>query len=589
MGNANSSLTFYRDNCLSVSPFSGRGDSLTLPSIRRLSIAAKLYAIFALMATTTLALSMLAVVAARNHAALTDEFESANSGSRNVERVNGLIQAVEAQARAIYLAEDKAVAARHAVELAATNDKIGAVLAEWQVNVTNNDAKKFSEFAVRVAAFQEFPAELARIATAQGPQAARDFAREKDQPGIRDALVDDLDRLGEIYAAKAAQIYTRINENIDYTGALMSVLAAFAVLLAVAGIIIISRSIARPLARIAEVTEAVAAGNGETEVPYAARQDEIGALSRSIAVFQQAMRRNVELNHTVVAEAETRTRRQQQMSAEIALFSSEVEATLAELGRIADEMLGAAQQLSTTATDAAGKTARAGAASTEASANVRDIASAADELSASVNEIDRQVAQSNAIASKAVADAERSNGAVRELNDAAQRIGDVVRLITDIAEQTNLLALNATIEAARAGEAGRGFAVVAGEVKALAGQTARATEEIGAQIAAMQRATARSIDAITAIERTIREIGDISGAIAAAVTEQGAATQEIARAVETAAQRTTETADDVRLVGAATDDTRASANTVKAVADDLGQVAQRIRNQVDQFFERLSA
>ena len=128
----------------------------------------------------------------------------------------------------------------------------------------------------------------------------------------------------------------------------------------------------------------------------------------------------------------------------------------------------------------------------------------------------------------------------------------MVKLITDIAEQTNLLALNATIEAARAGEAGRGFAVVAGEVKALAGQTSRATEEIGAQIAGMQRATVRSIEAITAIEHTIREIGKISGAIAAAVTEQGAATQEIARSVETAAKRTVETANEVNLVGAAT-------------------------------------
>ena len=136
-----------------------------------------------------------------------------------------------------------------------------------------------------------------------------------------------------------------------------------------------------------------------------------------------------------------------------------------------------------------------------------------------------------------------TNLAVKELGEAAGRIGDVVKLITDIAEQTNLLALNATIEAARAGEAGRGFAVVAGEVKALAGQTSRATEEIGAQIAGMQRATCASIEAISAIERTIREIGNISGAIAAAVTEQGAATQEIARSVEIAAKRTLETAE----------------------------------------------
>jgi methyl-accepting chemotaxis protein len=166
-----------------------------------------------------------------------------------------------------------------------------------------------------------------------------------------------------------------------------------------------------------------------------------------------------------------------------------------------------------------------------------------------VNEIDRQVAQSNAIASMAVSEAGRTNLAVKELDEAAGRIGDVVKLITGIAEQTNLLALNATIEAARAGEAGRGFAVAAGEVKALAGQTSRATEEISAQIGGMQRATVRSIEAITAIEHIFREIGDISGAIAAAVTQQGAATAEIARNVETAAKRTVETADEVNLVG----------------------------------------
>jgi methyl-accepting chemotaxis protein len=562
---------------------------LNLPSVRSLSVTAKLYAIFALLATTTLALAVVAVLSAHSHASLTDEFEQANTGGRNVERVSGLMATVEARTLAIYMAPDKAAAAKPVAELIDANDKIGAVVAQWQSTVTASDAAKFSEFAVRIAGFQEFPAEVARIASTDGPQAARTWAISHDVPQTRNALADDLANLASIYSRKAAQIYTQINEGIDHTAALMSVFAGLAVLLALAGAIIISRSITKPIARIVEVTGAVAAGSLESKVPYAERKDEIGALSRSIAVFQQAMHRNIELNRTVVADGEKRSERQQLVNSEITRFSGDVESTLAELGRIADEMLGAARQLSSAAADAAGKTTRASAASNEASANVRDIASAADELAASVNEIDRQVAQSNTIATKAVTDASRSNEAVRELNDAAQRIGDVIKLITDIAEQTNLLALNATIEAARAGEAGRGFAVVAGEVKALAGQTGRATEEIAAQIASMQRATSRSIEAINAIENTIIEIGDISAAIAAAVTEQGAATQEIARAVDIAAQRTVETADNVGLVGAATEDTHASANTVKAVADDLGRVAQRIRGQVDQFFERLSA
>ena len=559
---------------------------MTLP---KLSIAAKLYAIFALLATITVALSVVAVSNARHHAALTDEFESANAGGRNVERVNGLIYAVVMEARGVALAQNQDTTGKHAAALLKIIDQIGSVIADWQGSVRNSDAADFSQFAVRIAAFQDFASELARIAAESGSQAAREWADKNYPADVRDALSQDLAKLGQHYSDRAARIYTRIDQGIGYAAILLSVLAAFAVMLAAAGAVVIARAVAKPLAAITRVTEQVAAGDAAIAIPFGDRSDEIGALARSIGVFQQAMRHNEELNRTVVDDADMRARRQEQMSGEIARFSADVEATLAELGRISDQMLAASAELASAADNASTKTARAEEASAEASSNVRDIASAADELSASVNEIDRQVAQSNAIASKAVSEAGRTNLAVKELDEAAGRIGDVVKLITDIAEQTNLLALNATIEAARAGDAGRGFAVVAGEVKALAGQTSRATEEIGAQIAGMQRATVRSIEAITAIEHTIREIGNISAAIAAAVTEQGAATAEIARSVETAAKRTVETANEVNLVGAATHDTRASAGAVKSVADDLGNVAGRIRGQVDLFFERLSA
>ena len=302
------------------------------------------------------------------------------------------------------------------------------------------------------------------------------------------------------------------------------------------------------------------------------RGDEIGALARSIAVFQHAMRNNEELNRTVVDDAETRARRP----------GADVGRNRALLRRRGGDARRARPHLRSDAGgfDPAcrrrrrrlGQDRARGAASAEASANVRDIASAADELSASVNEIDRQVAQSNAIATKAVNEAERTNVAVKELDEAAARIGDVIKLITDIAEQTNLLALNATIEAARAGEAGRGFAVVAGEVKALAGQTSRATEEIAAQIAGMQRATMRSIDAINSIEahhpRDRRHQRRDRGGGHRAGRRHGRKSRAASRPRPSAR---CETADEVDLVGEATEDTRASAGAVKAVADDLGQ------------------
>jgi len=557
-----------------------------MPRFPRLSIASKLYGIFALLATATVVLALIAVVAARRHAALTDEFEAALQGSQNVERINGLIYAVVMESRGVYMSEDAPTRKKFADGLLRQNDRIANIVNAWEHTVGAENIGEFKPFVARVRQFIEFRKELARLGVEVGQAAGREWGDNDANRTVRIALNKDLAMLGAHYSKQARDIYAKIDSGIDFTAWLMSLLGAVAIVLGVFGAWVLRRAVVHPLAEITRVTEQVAEGHA-VAVPYGTRRDEVGALSRSISVFQEAMRSNQELNKTVLHDAEARGARQEHLSAEIAAFTNSIERNIAELGAISDRVQESATHLSEAADRASHRTEGATIASTEASANVRDIASATDELAASVMEIDRQVTQSNAIAEKAVGEAERTNAAVQELNDAARRIGDVVSLITDIAEQTNLLALNATIEAARAGDAGRGFAVVAGEVKALAGQTAKATEDIAKQIDDMQQATSRSIAAIEAIEGTIRDIGSISSAIAAAVTEQGAATQEIARSVEVAAKRTMETAEEVSRVGDATENTRATIATARSVAEELGAVAHRIRNQIDTFSKDL--
>lgn len=264
-------------------------------------------------------------------------------------------------------------------------------------------------------------------------------------------------------------------------------------------------------------------------------------------------------------------------------FEKSVGLVVESVSSAATELHASAEAMSHMASSTNERATSVAAATEQASSNVQTVAAAAEELSASVSEIGRQVARSSQIAQQAAADAERTNLTVEGLTEVARQVGEVVQLINDIASQTNLLALNATIEAARAGEAGKGFAVVANEVKSLANQTAKATEEITAQIAAMRSATGDAVGAIKAIGETIREMNGIAAAIASAVEEQGAATQEIARNIQEAAASAGEMASNIGGVTQAASETGVAAGQVLGTAGELATQSERLRTEVDRF------
>ncbi len=424
---------------------------------------------------------------------------------------------------------------------------------------------------------------------ASGRRAADRTQYLKDFTALGTTMTDAAHRLQESATATAVASRAEVIRNV--ATALLELLAAAGVIVVVAGVIgfVMNRSVVRPVGAITEVIVRLSKGDRDVAVVGLGRKDEIGEMAGAVEVFRTSM---IETERKAAADAlehNARSRRAIRLDEVTKSFQGKVAELVAAFSAAALEMRDSAGAMSASAELTMRQSAVVSNASDQTTTNVQTVAAATEELSASIQQIGNEVADSAKIAAKAVEDTKRTDAAVQTLMAGAQKIGEVVTLIQNIATQTNLLALNATIEAARAGEHGKGFAVVASEVKALANQTAKATQEIGGQITQIQDATRQAVTDIQGIAQTIGAINGIAETIAAAVEQQSAATREISRNVQQAAQGTEEVSSNIGNVRQAATTTGEAANHVLAAARQLSLQAEELTGEVNGFISNVQA
>jgi methyl-accepting chemotaxis protein len=554
----------------------------------RRSLAARLLLPVLLLAGATLASVGAAVFVLQHKAALQAEADQATQTVILAERANAHVIEAVMESRGLYLARDARQVEQFGTGLLRALERLRADIAAWAALVPAEEQAAFAGLRRAVEEFIRLRIDVVEAGRRDGAAAAErvgfNDANRSNRQALNRELLAAADRARALAADRAAAAAAFQGVATLTLGLLAGLLALLATL---GAWLMLRAGVLLPLSRIERRVTALGEGDFAAPVPETARADELGRLARAAETLRATLARNAEAEAEARADAEARARRGEAMARAVAAFEAEISDAMREMAGAAETVDGSARAIrEAAATTREAGDAAAGAAQ-GAAQEVSTVASAAEELAASIAEISRRVTDSAAAARRAGEAARATDGTVRGLADSATRIGDVVRLIETIAGQTNLLALNATIEAARAGDAGKGFAVVASEVKTLAAQTAKATEDIAAQVAGIQRVTEEAVAAIRAIGASIAELETISASIAAGVEQQGAATAEIARASGGAAAGAERVGGVVVRVGEAGRSADEKARELLDAADGLKRRAAATRAAVEGFLGRV--
>jgi len=558
--------------------------------LAKLSIRAKLVAVVSLLLVSLAAMGAFALLQLRSQNAHLVEIQT--SWLPSVQTLGDLRASTityRVVIRDLVALTDQEARAKTEKTLVTVAEGIDKIRKAYDPLITSDEERAiYKEFSDLWSSYTSEARDMIALAAKGQNDQAREINTNKVNPiGLKaDAALRkdiELNNKGAGEASSAAQS--------EYSRAFWTVVGALGLLtlLGIVAAIYMIRDVARGIASIISPMRSLGQGDLSAQVPHQGEKTEIGQMADALQVFKDALIAKKAADEAAAADAEAKIQRGHRVDAITREFETMVGEMVSSLSSASTELEAAANTLTGTAETTQQLSGDAANASRDVSDNVQSVAAASEEITSSVNEISRQVQESSRVAQSAVQQAEQTDASIAELSKAAGRIGDVVKLITAVAEQTNLLALNATIEAARAGEAGRGFAVVASEVKALAAQTAKATEEISTQIEGMQSATDASVTAIREIGKTIGTISEISATIAAAVEEQGAATKEIARNMQEAARLSTQVATNVTDVNRGAGETGSASTQVLASAQSLSKESGQLRMEVDKFLTAMRA